>query len=68
MFHVSEESEKLIMSESPEYQGLKLSIGQKKFNNQMLELNVVYLILEKLAMNISHILFNVKHQLHAQLF
>ena len=68
MFHVLEESEKLIMSELLEYQQLKLSIDLNKFKNQMSELNVVYLILEKLVMTISHILLNVKHQLHAQLF
>ena len=39
---------------------LRSLIDLNKYNNQMLVLNVVSLISEKLVMNISHILFNAK--------
>ncbi len=68
MFHVSEESGKLIMLELQEYQALKLLTDLNKFNNLMLVQNVDFSILEKLAINISHILLNVKIQLHAPFF
>lgn len=68
MSHVSEESEKLIMSESQEYQVLKLSTDLNKFNNLMSVHNVDFSILEKSVINISHILLNVKIQLHALFF
>lgn len=48
------------MSESQEYLGPRLSTDQKKFNNLMLELSVDFLILEKLEINISPTLSNVK--------
>lgn len=68
MYHVLEESEKLIMLELLEFQQLKLLIDLNKSKNQMLVLNVDYLISEKLGMIIFLILLNVKLQLHAPLF
>lgn len=63
--HVSEESEKPITSESQEFLALKSSTDLKKSNNLMLVLNADCSILEKLVMNISHTLLNVKIQLLA---
>jgi hypothetical protein len=56
------------MLELQEYQALKLLTDLNKFNNLMLVQNVDFSILEKLAINISHILLNVKIQLHAPFF
>ena len=53
------------MSVSPEFQELRLSIDLKNFKNQMLELSVDSLILEKSEMTISPSLWNAKPQLPA---
>jgi hypothetical protein len=56
------------MSESPEYQERKLLIGLNKSKNQMLVLNVVFSIFEKLVTNTFLISLNARHLLLAQLF
>jgi hypothetical protein len=68
MFHALEESEKLITSELPESQVLKLSTDLKRFNNLMLEHNVVCLILERSEMTTFHSSYNVRPLQLAQLF
>lgn len=68
MYHALEESEKLITSESQEYQEPKLLIDLNKSKNLMLVQNVVFSISEKSETNISHILLNAKTQQPAQSF